>query len=85
MINLCIHFLLENGGHVVKISLYCVIAAYVVQQDVRESKLDENAGNCWYNDEIIRMKGDAYLIDCDIASSDKWTSNNPKFSLLAFV
>jgi hypothetical protein len=29
------------------------------------------------------MKGDAYLIDCNVTGSDEGTSTNPKFSLLA--
>ena len=73
---------IENGGHGVKIGLYRVQAARVAQRDVRESRLDEN-GNRRYDGDIIRMKGDAYLIDCNATGSDEGTSNNPKFSLLA--
>jgi Transposase len=72
----------ENGGHGVKLGLYRVQAARVAQRDVRESRLDEN-GNRRYDGDIIRMKGDAYLIDCNVTGSDDGTSNNPKFSLLA--
>jgi hypothetical protein len=72
----------ENGGHGVKIGLYRVQAARVAQRDVRESRLDEN-GHRRYDGDIIRMKGDAYLIDCNVTGSDEGTSNNPKFSLLA--
>jgi hypothetical protein len=72
----------ENGGHGVKIGLYHVQAARVTQRDVWESRLDEN-GHRRYDGDIIRMKGDAYLIDCNVTGSDKGTLNNPKFSLLA--
>jgi hypothetical protein len=72
----------ENGGHGLKIGLYRVQAARVSQRDVRESRLDEN-GSRRYDGEIVRMKGDAYLIDCNVTGSDEGTSNNPKFSLLA--
>ena len=72
----------ENGGHGVKIGLYHVQAACAAQWDVQESRRDEN-GNLRYDGDIVRMKGDAYLIDCNDTSSDKGTSNNPKFSLLA--
>ena len=57
-------------------------AARVAQRDVRESRLDEN-GNRRYDGDIVRMKGDAYLIDCNVPGLDEGTSNNPKFSLLA--
>ena len=72
----------ENGGHGVKIGFYRVQAAHVAQWDVRESRRDEN-GNRRYDGDLIRMKGDAYLIDCNVTGSDEGTSNNPKFSLLA--
>jgi hypothetical protein len=72
----------ENCGHGMKIGLYRVQAARVAQRDVRESRLDEN-GNQRYDGNIVRMKGDAYLIDCNVTGSDEGTSNNPKFSLMA--
>jgi hypothetical protein len=68
----------ENGGHGVKIGLYRVQAARVAQRDVWESRLDKN-GNCRYNGDIVRMKGDAYLIDCNVTGSNEGTSKNPKF------
>jgi hypothetical protein len=40
-------------------------------------------GSLRYDGEIIRMKGDAYLIDCNFTGSDEGTSDKPKFSLLA--
>jgi hypothetical protein len=72
----------ENGGHGVKLGLYRVQAARVAQRDVRQSQRNED-GNLRYNGDIIRMKGDAYLIDCNVTGSDEGTSTNPKFSLLA--
>ena len=72
----------ENGGHGVKTGLYCVQAARVAQHDVRESQIDEN-GNRRYDGSIVRIKGDAYLVVCNVTGSDEGTSNNPKFSLMA--
>ena len=72
----------ENGGHGVKIGLYRVQAARVAQRDVRESRIDEN-GSRRYDGSIVRIKGDAYLVDCNVTGSDEGTSNNPKFSLMA--
>ena len=72
----------KNGGHGVKIGLYGVQAARVAQRDVRESRLDEN-GSRGCDGDVFRMRGDAYLVDCNVTGSDEGTSNNPKFSLLA--
>jgi hypothetical protein len=72
----------ENGGHGIKFGLYCVQAARVAQRDVRKSRHDEN-GNLRYDGDIIRMKGEAYLVDCNVTGSDEGTSTKPKFSLLA--
>ena len=56
----------ENGGHGVKIVLYRVQAARVAQRDVRESRLVDASGSRRYDGNIIRMSGDAYLIDCNV-------------------
>ena len=72
----------KNGGHGIKFGLYRVQAARVSQRDVRQSRRNEE-GNLPYDGDIIRMKGDAYLIDCNVTGSNEGTSTNPKFSLLA--
>ena len=72
----------KNGGHGLKIGLYRVQAARVAQRDAQESRLDENGSRRCHGD-IFRMRGDAYLVDCNVTGSDEGTSNNPKFSLLA--
>jgi hypothetical protein len=72
----------KNGGHGVKIGLYRVQAARVAQRDVCESRIDEN-GRCSYDGSIVRIKGNAYLVDCNVTGSDEGTSNNPKLTLMA--
>ena len=74
----------ENGGDGIKIGLYRVQGARIAQRSVRESSRDED-GNLKYDGDIVRMKGDAYLVDCNVTGSDEGTSDNPKFSLLALL
>ena len=49
---------------------------------MRESRRDEE-GKLHYDGELVRMKGDAYLVDCNVTGSDEGTSDKPKFLLLA--
>ena len=74
----------ENNGHGVKIGLYRVQVARFAQRDVQERQLDEN-GSRQYDGDIIRIRGDAYLVDCNVTGLDKGTYNDPKFSLLALT
>lgn len=70
----------ENGGHGLKLGLFRVQAARIAQKRQRESTRDED-GNIRYNGPILRMKGDAYLVDCNVTGSDEGTSDKPKFAL----
>lgn len=73
---------IENGGHGIKLGLYRVQAARIAKRDVKESRRDED-GKIHYDGEIIRYKGDAYLVDCNVTGSDQGSSDKPKFSLMA--
>jgi hypothetical protein len=72
----------ENVGHGIKLGLYRVQAARVAQRDIRESRRDEN-GNLRYDGNIIWIKGEAYLVDCNVTGSNEATSTKPKFLLAA--
>lgn len=72
----------ENGGDGVKIGIFRVQGARIAKKDVRESRRDED-GKLKYDGKIVRMKGDAYLVDCNVTGSDEGTSDKPKFALLA--
>jgi hypothetical protein len=72
----------ENGGEGVKLGFYRVQGARVAKKNVKKSRRDEN-GNIKYDGEIVRQKGDAYLIDCNVTGSDEGTSDKPKFSLMS--
>jgi len=71
---------MENGGKGLKLGLYRVQAARIAKKTVRESRRDEE-GRIRYDGNIVREKGDAYLIDCNVTGSNAGTSDKPKFSL----
>lgn len=70
----------ENGGHGIKIGLYRAQGARIAQKQVRASSRDAD-GNIRYDGEVLREKGDAYLVDCNVTGSDEGTSDAPKFAL----
>ena len=70
----------ENGGNGVKLGFYRCNAARIAKRDVRASRRDEN-DNLKYDGEVVREKGQAYMVDCCVTGSDAGTSDNPKFSL----
>ena len=70
----------EEGGHGLKLGLWRCNAARVAKKLVRKSRRDEN-DNLKYDGEVLRRKGDVYLVDCNVTGSDEGTSDKPKFSL----
>lgn len=74
----------ENGGDGLKLGLFCVQGARIAKRVQRESTRDDN-NQLKYNGRIIRNKGDAYLVDCNVTGSNEGTSDKPKFSLLSLM
>ena len=72
----------ENGGDGIKLGLYRVQAARIAKRDVRESRRDEN-DDIKFDGKIVRIKGQPYLVDCNVTGSNEGDSDKPKFSLLS--
>lgn len=73
---------IENGGDALKLGLFRVQAAKIAMRMQRQGTWDVN-NVLRYNGEVIRKKGDSYMVDCNVTGSDEGTSKNPKFSLLS--
>lgn len=75
---------MENGGHGLKLGMLRVQAAKIAKKLQRESTRDANH-NLHYDGKILREKGDAYMVDCNVTGSNQGTSADPKFSLKALL
>jgi hypothetical protein len=73
----------ENGGHGLKLGMWRVQAARVAKRRQREATREPDTGKLRYNGDVVREKGDCYLIDTTVTGSDEGTSESPKFSLKA--
>jgi hypothetical protein len=72
----------ENGGDGLKLlGFFRVQLARVAAKRVRKSRRDE-FGRLWYNGEVLREKGDIYLVDSTVTGSDTGTCRSPKYPLL---
>ena len=72
---------IHNSGEGIKIDLFRCQAGRVVKRAVKTSRIDEN-GARKYNGEVVRNKGDIYMIDCNITGLSEESLSNPKFSLM---
>ena len=71
---------MENGVVGVKLGIYRVQGAQLAKKTVRKIRRD-GEGKIKYNGEIMREKGDAYMVDCTVKGADAGTLNAPKLSL----
>ena len=62
---------IENGGIAMKLGLHRAQSAKIAQRLTRNKK-----------GEILREKGQPYLVDCCVTGSDSGTAKNPKYPLL---
>ena len=67
----------EGGGDGLKIGFYRAQGVKMARRTVRAY----NAVSRKYDGPLVRKKGDAYLVDCNVTGSSKGTEDNPKFSL----
>jgi hypothetical protein len=71
----------ENGGDGLKLGFFRVQSARVAAKRVRKSRRDE-FGRLRYDGEVLREKGDIYLVDSTVTGSDAGTCRSPKYPLL---
>ena len=67
----------EGGGDGLKIGCYRAQGVKMARRTVRAY----NPVSRKYDGSLVRKKGDAYLVDCNVTGSSKGTEDNPKFSL----
>jgi hypothetical protein len=71
----------ENGGDELKLGFFRVQPARVAAKRVRKSRRNE-FGRLRYDGKVLREKGDIYLVDSTVTSSDAGTCRAPKYPLL---
>jgi hypothetical protein len=64
---------LNNGGTALKLAFQRAQSAKIAQKLTKDKK-----GN------VLRKKGDVYLVDCNVTGSGEGTSKEPKFPLMTF-
>lgn len=74
--------LMENGGDSLKLGFHRCEAAKIVKRQVRACRTTED-GKRRFNGQVIREKGETYMVDCNVTGADDGTSDNPKFALLS--
>ena len=74
---------IENGGHGLKIMMHRVQGARIAKKRVRAGRKTQD-GQQVYDGDIVREKGDVYMVDCNVTGSDVGTSDKPKFALRHF-
>jgi hypothetical protein len=63
----------ENGGDGLKLGMWRVEAARVAKRRQREATREPDTGKPWYNGDVVREKGDCYLIDTTVAGNwERW-------------
>jgi hypothetical protein len=71
----------ENGGHGLKIGQYRCQKAKIALRDQREATRDSD-GKISYNGPLVRKKGEAYMVDCNVTGSGTGTASEPKYALM---
>jgi len=71
---------IENGGRAHKLGFYRAQSYKVAKKQVRAA-VRQPEGNVTYSGEVLRRKGDLYLVDCAVTGSDPGTADKPKFPL----
>ena len=74
----------ENGGDAVKIDFSRCQSHKVAKRMQRASRRDQETGKLIYDGEILRRKGDLYLVDCNVTVSNSGSADDPKFALLDY-
>ena len=71
---------IENGGRAHKIGFYRAQSNKVAKKLVRAA-VRQPDGSVQYSGEVLRRKGDLYMVDCAVTGSDPGTADSPKFPL----
>jgi hypothetical protein len=69
-------------GDGLKLGFHRVQAAKIVKRQVRECRTTED-GKRKFDGPVIREKGDAFMIDCNVTGANDGTPENLKFALLS--
>jgi hypothetical protein len=75
---------IENGWHGLKIMVHCIKGAQIAKKSIQAGENFEVRQQV-YNGEVVRQKGDVYMVDCNVTGSDAETSDKPKFLLKDFL
>ena len=70
----------ENGGVGIKIGFHRCEAAWIAKKRQQESRKDEE-DRTRYDGRVIRKKGEAYMVDCNVTGSNEGTSDAPKYAI----
>ena len=70
----------DNGGDGIKLGLFRAQSYKVAKRMVRQ-RVRQRSGSFRATGEIIRQKGDLFLVEYAVTGSEEGTSDNPKFSL----
>ena len=71
---------MDNGGDGIKLGLFRAQSYKVAKRMVRQ-RVRQRDGSFRATGEIIRQKGDLFLVHCAVTGSNEGTSDNPKFLL----
>ena len=75
---------IDNGGTAHKLGFYRAQSNKVAEKMVRASERQAD-GRITRSGEILRKKGDLYLVDCAVTGSNPGSADNPKFPLKALL
>jgi hypothetical protein len=72
---------IENGGEAMKLGFHWAQSHKIADKEQRKGVRQPN-GRMKFVGEILRRKGDAYLVDCCVtAGSNEGTADDPKFPM----
>jgi hypothetical protein len=72
---------IENGGEAIKLGFFRAQSHKIAQKMMRKYELQDD-GSRRQTGPVIRKKGDAYLVDCNVTGSTYGTDSDPKFPLI---
>jgi len=75
----------DDGGVGVKIAFTRAQCARIAQKIQKKASGVNAAGNTVYQGDVLRRKGDKYLVDVCVTGANSGTSDKPKFALLPYM
>jgi hypothetical protein len=71
---------IEKGGDAMKLGFFRAQSHKIADTEQRKGARQPN-GKMKFNGEILRRKGEPYLVDCCVTGSNEGTTEDPKFPL----